>query len=161
MYLTFLVKYSRLFYVMKSCVFFGHRDVNYEPHRERIRKILIALIEREGITQFYSGNRGNFDRICSELVHELKTIYPQIRNTMILSYHPTRGFKLPAYYDDSVYLLERAIPRAYAILETNKRLVEIADIIVSGVMYDFGGAYKANEYARRKKKTIITFNIDK
>ena len=140
---------------MKSCAFFGHRDINYEPYRERIREILIALIEREGITQFYSGHRGNFDRICSELIHELKTIYPQIRNTMVLSYHATNDFKLPASYDDSVYLLERAVPHAYAILETNKRLVDIADIIVSGVMYDFGGACKALEYARKRKVQII------
>ena len=140
---------------MKSCAFFGHRDMDYEPQRERIREVLIDLIEREGVTQFYSGNRGNFDRICSELVHELKTIYPQIRNTMVLSYHPTKDFKLPVYYDDSVYLLDRSVPHAYAILVTNERLVEITDIIVSGVVYDFGGAYKTCNYARKKNKLII------
>lgn len=140
---------------MKSCAFFGHRDMDYELQRERIREVLIALIEGEGVTQFYSGNRGNFDRTCSELVHELKALYPQIRITMVLSFRPTKDFKLPACYDDSVYLLERTVPHAYAILETNKKLVEMVDFIVSGVVYDFGGAYKAYNYARRKRKRII------
>ena len=144
---------------MKSCAFFGHRDMNYEPQRERIREILIDLIEREGITQFYSGNRGNFERACSGLVRELKEIFPHIRNTMVLSYRPTKDFALPSCYDDSVYLLEREVPRAYAILETNKRLVELADVIVSGVIYAFGGAYKAYEYARKKMKNIIEVEL--
>lgn len=73
---------------------------------------------------------------------------------MVLSYHPTKDFKLPACYDDSIYLLDRSVPHAYAILETNKRLVKITDIIVSGVTYDFGGAFKAVEYGRRKQKDI-------
>ena len=110
--------------------------------------------------QFYSGNRGNFDRICSELVHELKKLYPHIRNTMVLSYRPTKDFLLPACYGDSVYLLERSVPRAYAILETNKKLVEIVDVIVSGVVYDFGGAYKAYEHAMRRKRRIISVTND-
>ena len=129
--------------------------MNYEPQRERIRAILVDLIEREGITQFYSGNRGNFDRLCSGLVHEEKELYPHIRNTMVLSYRPTKDFILPAYYDDSAYLLERSVPRAYAILETNKKLVEIVDVIVSGIVYDFGGAYKAYAYVLKLKKTVI------
>lgn len=144
---------------MKSCAFFGHRDMDYESQRERIREVLINLIERGEITQFYSGNRGGFDKICSEIVHELKVIYPHIRNTMVLSYHPTKDFILPVCYDDSVYLLERLVPRAFAILETNKKLVEIVDVIVSGVVYDFGGAYKACEYAGKKRKCI--FNVFK
>lgn len=130
--------------------------MNYEPLREGLRAIIIDLIEREGITQFYSGNRGNFDRICSNLVHELKATHPHIRNTLVLSYRPTKDSTLPTCYDDSVYLLERAVPGAYAILETNKKLVELADVIVSGVKYDFGGAYKAYDYARRRKKMVIT-----
>lgn len=140
---------------MKSCAFFGHRDMNYEPQRERIREILVDLIDREENVQFYSGNRGNFDKICSGLVHELKGLYPHITNTMVLSYRSTKDFILPACYDDSAYLLERAVSRAYAILETNKLLVELADVIVSGVKYDFGGAYKAYEQARRRKKKRI------
>ena len=146
---------------MKSCAFFGHRDTNYELQRERIWQILINLIEREGITQFYSGNRGSFDRLCSGLVDELKVRYPYIRNTMVLSYLPTRNFILPACYDDSIFLLERAVPPAYAILETNKKLVEIVDVILSGVVYNFGGAYKACDYARKKRKVIVSpFNND-
>ena len=129
--------------------------MDYEPQRGRIRAILVNLIEREGITQFYSGNRENIDRLCSGLVHEMKELYPHIRNTMMLSYRPTKDFILSACYDDSFYLLERSVLRAYAILETNKKLVENVDVIVSGDVYDFDGAYKAYDYALKMKKIVI------
>ncbi len=43
---------------MKSCAFFGHRDIYEKGLFERVTKIVIELIENEGFTQFYSGGRG-------------------------------------------------------------------------------------------------------
>lgn len=153
--LTSFVLSSIIVAIMKSCAFFGHRDYNYEPMREQIGRIISELIEREGVTEFFSGFRGNFDALCSETAHALKVRYPHIKVTMVLSYHPQKNFVLPSFFDGSIYLLERAVPPVYAILETNKRLVERVDLILSGVEYSFGGAAKALEYAKKLKKTIV------
>lgn len=147
---------------MKSCVFFGHQKLNVWQYREKLLEILKDLIENKGVTQFYSGFRGDFDVYCSFLVYELKDKYPQIKNTMALSYVPkesansTSAFDLPRCFDDSVYLLERKVPKRLAIIETNKSLVDIVDFVVTGVMTHFGGAYMACEYACKRRKPILS-----
>ena len=146
---------------MKSCAFFGHRNMRVEQYRDKLLNIIVDLIDNKGVTQFYSGCRGDFDKYCSYLIHELKAHYPQIKNTMVLSYvpepskEPDDAFKLPKNYDDSVYLLERAVPKRLAIIETNKCLVDKVDYIIAGVTLHGGGAYAACEYAYKKKKPII------
>ena len=115
------------------------------------------MIEDEGYTQFYSGGRGSFDKLCAEVVGELKKTYPQIKNTLVFSYLPStkEDFTFPAYYDDSVYLLTESVPPRYAILRTNKKLVEKADCLVVGIVCEWGGAWQAVKYAQRKKKQIL------
>ncbi len=81
---------------------------------------------------------------------------------MVLSYIPEASvendntFILPKYFDDSIYLLERSVPKRLAIIETNKCLVDKVDFIVAGVMTHYGGAYTACEYAFKKKKPIVS-----
>ena len=81
---------------------------------------------------------------------------------MVLSYIPeaktddNSAFYLPKCFDDSVYLLERSVPKRLAIIETNKCLVDKVDYIIAGVMTHFGGAYMACEYAYKRKKPIIS-----
>ena len=135
---------------MKTCVFFGHRDINYQIHKEKLVQTLTDLIKNEEFTQFYSGGRGAFDRFCAEVVGELKKSYPQIRNTLVFSYLPPANekFCLPSYYDDSVYLLEKRVPPRYAILATNKAMVDKADCLVVGIAWKRGGAWQAVEYAQ-------------
>ena len=81
---------------------------------------------------------------------------------MVLSYMPEASsdpdysFKLPKYFDDSVYLMERQVPPRLAIIETNKRLIDMVNYIVAGVILHGGGAYTAIEYAFKRKKPIIS-----
>ena len=75
---------------------------------------------------------------------------------MVLSYLPDGVFELPKYFDDSVYLLERQVPKRLAIIETNKLIADRVDYIVAGVMNHGGGAYAAIEYAHKRKKSIIS-----
>ena len=147
---------------MKSCAFFGHRNMNVRQYRVKLVQILTDLIENKGVTQFYSGYRGNFDVYCCSLICELKIKYPNIKTTMVLSYIPQapnnsdNEFCLPQCFDDSVYLLERDVPKRLAIIETNKCLVDLVDYLVVGVIAHYGGAYTACEYARKRKKSIIS-----
>lgn len=140
---------------MASCAFFGHRHIDAEQYRDKLLQTLTDLIENEGVTQFYSGFRGDFDRFCCSLIHGLKARYPHIKNTLVLSFIPDGEFILPDCFDDSVYLLERRVPQRLAIIETNKCLVDKVDCIVAGVITHGGGAYAACEYAYKRKKPII------
>ena len=142
---------------MKACAFFGHRRYGYEGCREIIKNSIVDLIENYGVTQFYSGGRGNFDNLCARLVYELKERYPFITNTLVLSYLPTKKdeYGLPEIYDDSVYFLEKRVPPRFAIVKTNEEMVNRVDFILSGVMWSRGGAYAACQCAKRKGKKVI------
>lgn len=132
--------------------------MDVKPYTHNLCHFIKGLIEMQGVTQFYSGFRGDFDVFCSQFIYDYKERYPQIKNTLVLSYIPNNSevFQLPKYFDDSVYLLERKVPKRLAIIETNKLLVEKADFIVSGVIAHFGGAYQACEYARKLKKPLAS-----
>ena len=139
---------------MAACAFFGHRNFGYSDYKERIKSIIVDLIENHGVTEFYNDFRGSFDRICAEIVSELKSRYP-IRNILVLSYHPHSDFVLPKFFDESVYLLEKPVLSKFAITYTNQCIVDKADFIISGELLDSGRAWAACDYARRKNKTII------
>lgn len=117
--------------------------------------LIIDLIENHDVKEFYNGFRGAFDGICAEIVCELKENYPSIKNIMVLSYHPREEFRLSKFFDESIYLLDKSVPPRFAISYTNQAIVDRVDFIISGVKYDWGGAWTACEYAHRKKKTII------
>lgn len=141
---------------MLTCAFFGHRSYPYAPYRDALKALIVNLIENHGVTEFYNGFRGDFDRLCAEVVYELTEEFSTIKNILVLSYHPNADFKLPRYFSESIYLLEKSVLPRYAITYTNRAIVNRVDFIISGVALHSGGAWSACEYARRRKKPIIS-----
>lgn len=142
---------------MNACAFFGSRSWNVAEEKEALKESILLLIEKYAVTQFYSGGRGIFDETASMLVGELREKYPHIKNTLVLSYLPTKSGKnkLPKAYTDSVYLLQRRVPFRYAVIETNKAMVDKVEFIVTSTKGSFGGARKACDYAEKKGKKIF------
>ena len=140
---------------MKSCAFFGHADIDYRAYEDDIESIIIILIEKYNVTQFYTGGRGAFDGICSDILLKLKRSYPYIKNTLVLSYMPKKGQVLARKYDDSVYLLEQNVPPRCAIIQTNKALVDKVDFVVTAVRRNWGGAKIAYDYAYKRGKIFV------
>lgn len=146
---------------MVSVAFFGHRDYNYSPYKDKIQAIIVDLIENHGVRKFYNGFRGNFDRLCAKIVFELKKFYPTIKNIMVLSYHNHPNFVLPKHFDESVYFLEKRVPLKFAISYTNQEMILQSDFIISGVRNNYGGAYTACDFALRHKKIVLNIFEDK
>lgn len=153
--------------IMASCVFFGHRNFCYTEYTDKLKDTITYLIENKGVTQFYTGLRGNFDKLCADAMRQIKKIYPHVRFSLALAYIPCSEDEKETYnnliaktFDDSIFLLEHNVPPKYAILETNKRLVDMVDYVVAGVYRCYGGAYKACLYALQKKKTVINVAND-
>lgn len=71
----------------KSCFFIGHRDSDTE-----IYPSLLAEVERHvteyGVTDFFVGHYGRFDRMAAQAVKEVKKCHPEVRLMLVLPYHP-------------------------------------------------------------------------
>ena len=140
---------------MPSCFFIGHRDAPGEllPH---IRAAAEELIVRKGVTDFYVGSRGNFDRLAAAAVRELRERYPQVRLFLVLAYLPPAGEGLPEGFTGSVFPegLERA-PRRFAILRANRAMVDSCPFLIAYAPHATGNARKVVDYARGKGRKVI------
>lgn len=142
---------------MKTCFFIGHREAD-----ERILPALIdmvlRLIREENVRFFYVGGYGGFDRLAGAAVKEAKKSYPDITLNLVLPYHPAeRNIELSPGYDGSYHPegLEK-VPRKYAIIRTNKIMVDSSDWLVCYVKHGASNSRKLLEYAQnRAEKGLI------
>ena len=135
------------------CAFFGHRDAP-TAISSAISQMFEMLIVEKGIDVFYVGHQGKFDKMVYRELCRAKKKYPHIDCVVALAYPPAQGEKweLETLYP---FGLER-IPRSYAILARNAWMVEQADVVVSYVTRQFGGAAKAVSLAKRKGREIFS-----
>lgn len=138
---------------MPSCFFIGHRDAP-ESLLPTVRSAVERLIRKEGVTDFYVGSRGSFDRLASSAVLGLRATYPDLRLYRVLAYHPAeRDAALPEGFSGTVYPegLER-VPRRYAILRANRAMADHCQYLVAYAPHETGNARRVLDYARRREK---------
>lgn len=134
------------------CAFFGHRDAPSEI-RDGIKETVIDLIEERGVTKFYVGNNGDFDRMALSVLKELSEVYPQIDYYVVYAYLPEKDGEV---FEHTIYPEGiEAVPKRFAIDYRNKWIVGQADIVVAYVRRSFGGAVKFVDMAERRGKDII------
>jgi uncharacterized phage-like protein YoqJ len=138
---------------MKSCFFIGHREAD-----ERLLPVLHStiqqLIEEEGVTEFYVGGYGGFDRIAGAAVKQLKAEYPHISLRIMIPYHPAeRPVEAPNGYDGTYYPngLE-GVPKRFRIAKANRLMVDTSDWLIAYVCHGASNSRKFLEYAERRKK---------
>lgn len=88
---------------MKSCFFIGHREAG-----EEVFPALVEAVERHiteyGVSEFFVGNYGAFDRMAARAVIMLRERHPGITLSLLLPYHPAeRPVDLPAGFDGTFY----------------------------------------------------------
>ena len=65
---------------MKSCSFFGHRKIEEtEELKNRLKSVIIHLIENEKVEIFLFGSRSDFNTLCHAVVTQLKERYPHLQ----------------------------------------------------------------------------------
>lgn len=139
----------------KACAFFGHRDCP-ETIKPKIRTAVIDLIENHGVTMFYVGNQGNFDRLVRSVLKETTTAYPEVGYAVVLAYMPpTKVANLSEDFSDTMLPegIEK-VPKRYAILWRNKWMVTHADYVMTYITHSYGGAAKFQELAKKMSKSI-------
>lgn len=66
--------------MQKTCSFFGHRKIKDTISlRNRVKNVIVNLIEHFGVSVFLFGSRSEFDTLCHEIVTDLRDKYPYIK----------------------------------------------------------------------------------
>lgn len=146
-----------------TVAFFGHRYIDNLFKLEEIldRHIYKLLSEKEYVT-FLIGRNGDFDQCVASTVHKVKKNYRDDNSELILVLpyetqeylNNVDGFE--NYYDEIIFSHKASIayPKA-AIQIRNREMVDRANLIISFIEKNFGGAYKTIEYAKKQNKAII------
>ena len=139
--------------------FFGHSNCLFNDDiKKQLKNILLDEIIKNPTSKFYLGGYGDFDGLCLRTLRKLKHDFPTIEILFITPYLDKNYSKLELakyYYDDVIFPPIESVPRKFAILKRNEWMVNEAGLVIAYVMYSWGGAAKALEYAKRKKKRII------
>ena len=142
---------------MLSCTFFGHRDCP-ATIRPKLREVLVALIEHQGVAQFYVGRQGAFDALVRGVLDELAAEYPHIRYAVVLERLPGKQNGQHSGEGSSHTMLPEGLetvhPR-WAIARRNAWMLDKADYVVAYVTHSWGGAAQFVAKAARQKKKVI------
>lgn len=152
----------------ETCCFTGHRDLplNLLPAiRRQTAEAVKRLIVGSHVRYFGVGGAIGYDALATEVLFELKKVYPPIRVVLV---YPFEGFtnrwsmeqkasftKLLPLYDKRVCVAEKASKEAY--LMRNRHLVDGAAYCIAYCTRDSGGTAYTMRYA--KKQGIYTKNI--
>ena len=147
--------------------FIGHSVISFHDDvknavKEQIRK---NIANADSVT-CYLGGYGDFDNIglcaCKELKQEradIELVYvtPYISLSEQLKIKKLQEF---GYCDFSLYPPIENVPLKFAIVKRNEWMIMNADLIIAYVNREYGGAYKALQFAKRKKRRIINICAD-
>ncbi|MBQ9792806.1 MAG: hypothetical protein IJW32_03605 [Clostridia bacterium] len=146
-----------------TCSFFGHRDIEITQDLIiKLKLIIEDLIVNKEYTTFYFGGFGKFDDLCYKIVSELKIKKPFIKRVFCLSDpRHTRASKRPKWlnkeeYEDYIYLNLEFDYWYQRIYFRNIEMINQSDFIIFYVnKTENSGAYKALQYAKKKRKSCI------
>ena len=148
--------------INKKCVFFGHR--NFVSRCESDLKLTVEKLINSGITEFYIGAHGDFDKLAYKVCRELKLKYNNIKIMLVFTSEKLfkkdkAGYSISDYYPDTEcisFFVEDKFYKA-RITETNKQMVDLCDMVCCFVdmSVNLSGAKTAIKYAMKKNKQII------
>lgn len=135
----------------KSCFFIGHRDAPDRLFSQILEAVEKHIVEY-GVTDFYVGHYGNFDRLAKKAVIYAKRYYKDIRLILLLPYHPYKS-KIEISNDfDSSYYPEgmENVPQKFAIVRANRYMVDKVDYLIAYAVYSASNTMDLVDYAMKK-----------
>ena len=147
---------------IKICSAFGHREV-FENISERITTAVIKAVE-QGCEIFYTGSMGEFDNLFSAAVRKVQKNYPYIKLICVKPYQTKELIESKDYYGmmyNDVIIPQELLGVHFkaAIKKRNRWIIDHSDIVLIYTIRNYGGAYEAEKYSLKKKKSIIYISI--
>lgn len=142
--------------------FFGHSKTIIDIKQEDFLAILENIV-KDAPVEFLLGMYGDFDLFAYACAKEYKKRHPNAKLVFVTPYiHENYCLLEDAKkrFDEVVYPELEKVPKRFAIVKRNEYMIDESDFIIFYVTHHFGGgAYRALECAKRKKKQYI--NISK
>ena len=152
----------------RTCCIFGHRTINEtEELRTQLRAAIERLITDEGVDTFLFGSKSEFDRLCLELVSEIKEKYPHIQRVYVRAEYPVITDRYKTYlldmYEDTYYP-EKILGAGKGVyVERNYEMIDRSRFCI--VYYDEAcvpttrksGTKIALDYAIRQNRSLVVF----
>ena len=135
-----------------KCCFFGHRDAKSKV--KEVLKSTVAMLIKEGVTDFYVGNNGKFDYYVQQTLGELISKGYNIRVTVVLSYIDEVAICLDQKYTLYPNGLDKT-PLRFAISKRNDYMINISQIAIIHVRHSFSNSHKLCEKAKKKGLRVI------
>ena len=112
-----------------TCSFFGHsKTEKNEKQKEKVRETVENLIAEENVFCFLFGSKSGFDRICLEVVNEMKEKYPHIKRIYVRAEYPEIGEGywryLSQFYDESYFPKKIRTSGRAVYVERNFEMIE-------------------------------------
>jgi len=134
------------------CAFFGHRVIP-EDLEPRLRELVRQAIEDYGVTEFWNGGYGGFDRLAEQVVSSMKAEYPHIKNRLIYAYTPQ--YTLRPTFDCALYPkhLDDFADRRH-IPQRNVWMAKQCDLMITYVNHANSRIYEPLDYMIGKKPIL-------
>ena len=162
----------------RTCCFFGHRKIDVTDKLiNRLRETVEDLITEKNVDTFLFGSKSQFDKLCLEVVTELKNKHPHIKRVYVRAEFPYIDERYTAYLLQSyecTYYPERMINAGKAAyVERNYEMIDNSSYCV--VYYDenymplrrrnskrdvsdyqpISGTKRAYDYAIKKNTAVV------
>lgn len=134
------------------CAFFGHREIP-EDLEPRLRELVRQAIEDYGVTEFWNGGYGGFDKLAEQVVSSIKAEYPHIRNRLVYAYKPQ--YALRPTFDCDLYPkhLDSYLDK-WRISRRNKWMAEQCDLMITYVEHANSRIYEPLDHMTGKKPIL-------
>lgn len=143
--------------------FFGHSRCSISDLSEQEIISTIENVAGNNYVEFFLGMYGDFDAFAYRCTEKYREIHPNSKLVFVTPYiHENYCLLEDAKerFDEVIYPELENVPKRYAIIKRNEYMIDESDFIIFYVTNHFGGgAYRALEYAKHKKKQYI--NISK
>lgn len=138
---------------MRSCFFIGHKEASDEVY-PALADAVEQHVTEYGVTAFFVGHYGGFDRMAAKAVIAAKKRHPGITLSLLIPYHPAeRPIEPPAGFDCTFYPPGmESVPRKLAIVRANRYMVDHVDCLIAYVWHSASNAWNLVEYARKREK---------
>jgi len=146
-----------------TVAFFGHRDVlDSFSLEQQLEKEITKLISQKQYVEFLVGRNGEFDKIVSRVIRKIKREITDDNSSLILilpyltAEYTKNVNQFDNYYDEVEICEASSLSHPKAALQIrNRKMVDRADLIITYVEKNEGGAYKTVKYAKENNKQII------